>query len=94
MTDPQNERCELTPCCLISFLPVSLWFALLQRDLPLRSPLTARARPAAGSSHPQGLQALGGLLVGELHLLTLLQAAEALHHQLALSGSKTKQLSI
>ena len=64
----------------VSHSPVPLWFAFLQQDLPLGSPLAAGAGPPAGPRHPQGLQALGGLLVGELHLLAFLQTAEPVHH--------------
>lgn len=64
--------------------PVSLWFTFLEGDFPFRPPLAARTGSSAGPRHPQRLQALRRLLIGELHLLPFLQAAETLHHQLTL----------
>lgn len=68
----------------LGFSPVSLWFTFLEWDFPFWSPFAAHTGSSAGPRHPQRLQALRRLLIGELHLLTLFQAPETLHHQFTL----------
>lgn len=64
-------------------LPITLWTSLLDL-LAFGSPFAAHTVDAIRSSNSLRLQALRWLLVGKLNRLTLLQAAEAIHVQLAL----------
>ena len=73
--------------CGLAFLPVSFWAPLLD-VLPFGPPLAAHTVVALRAGDLLGLQPLGWLFEGELHGLALLQAAEALHVQLALKGYK------
>ena len=74
-------------------LPVSLWTSFLEL-LALGSPLAAHTVDTLWSRDSLRLQALGGLLEGEVDGLALLQAAEAFHVQLALKGKTGPGFSI
>lgn len=75
-------------CYSLTHSPVSLWLSFLLHAFPFGSFFAADAVHSSRPSHLHTLQALGGLLEGELNLLTFLQTPKPLHVQLTLRQQK------
>lgn len=88
-SSPSPRQLTQATSCPSRPLPVSFGSSLLH-VLPFWPPLTPNTEHTTRASDTDGFQTLGRLLKGELHRLTLLEASEPFHVQLALSSGKAR----